>query len=113
MVLKIFKQLFEDMNAAIRTLGDQSIPCELENIHEYDSCYQILDPIKKVVIERQIIPLHQSFQRSCAKLLIPLRLQKIDGCLFNYLRNNYSQLKNSTQCRVVEGINTVDEKYTK
>lgn len=32
MILKIFKQLFEDMNAAIRTLGDQSVPCDLENV---------------------------------------------------------------------------------
>ena len=58
MIIKIFKQLFDDMNAAMRTLGDQSTPCELENVQQYDSCYQILDPIKKVVIERQIIPLH-------------------------------------------------------
>lgn len=58
MIMKIFKQLFEDMNAAIRTLGDKSIPCELDGVQQYDSCYQILDPIKKVVIERQIIPLH-------------------------------------------------------
>ena len=46
------------MNAAIRTLGDKSTPCELDGVQQYDSCYQILDPIKKVVIERQIIPLH-------------------------------------------------------
>ena len=77
---------------AIRTLGDHSVPCELENVQQYDSCYQILDPIKKVVIERQIIPLHQSFQRSCAKQIIPLCLQKIDGYLFSCLRNNYPGL---------------------